>query len=268
MMKTNKMQGGTMNISDYSSALCVAWGRAILAIIGLFSIALCPLPLHAAEVTTSVERQRQELIEIMKGVNFAPQLGEDNPICKTFYEDFKKQMNIEYIQPIVKADSYDDPVLKPYQEKCPTLKMHKTMTFEPRDIELAGEPADEKDAESRALGIYYGMGNFQLYKVDINNHPEDGEEFMIYYEGRWDKKHDQKYPDTRAYQAFDLKHCKAIPYGADDQGGSTQGTRSGVIRYKGKNAIYILRQESSLHLYSYSERLKRTAPTCTYYKSR
>lgn len=229
----------------------------------------------AEKPVLSADAVKRELVEIMKGVNFVPQLGKDEPLCKAFYEDFKTQKNIEHILPIIKAETYDDPALKPYQDKCPELDFHKSLTSN-----HAHGPENWTEEDWETLGIpVYGLRNFQFYKVDINNNPRDGEEFVFYYEGRRmidrrlpvggpliEKEHVD--PGARTYQAIDLKHCRNIPYGAVDQGGGVQGTRSGVIRYKGKNTIYILRQEFSLTLYSYSERLKRSAPTCVYYKAR
>lgn len=217
---------------------------------------------------------KRELIKIMQGVHFVPQLGADEPLCKTFYEDFKQQKNIEHIQPIVKADVYDDPALRPYQEKCPALKMHKTMTFEPRDIEVAGEPEDEEDAEARAIGVYYGMGNFQLYRVDINNDPKDGDELLLYYEGEYDRKHNKAYPAHRLYRQLNLTTCEAGTAVHFNVLGSPKWTRNGVIRYKGMNAIYTLEswKEQQDYLYLkleiYSNELKRLATFCTYHKPR
>ncbi len=219
----------------------------------------------------------------MKGVNFVPQLGEDNPICKTFYDDFKKQTNIEYIQPIVKADSYDDPALKPYRDKCPEFDFRKSL----------GVPANQDttgwtDEDWESLGTpTYGMGNFQLYRVDMDNNPKNGEELVFYYEGRKTIKHEIPVGGPmieneiinlagRSYQTLDLKHCKGSLIGGAvfNQLGSPDWTRNGIIRYKGQDAIYALESWKEkqdylyLNLYLYSNRLKRIAPTCTYHKPR
>lgn len=225
----------------------------------------------AGEPQKKDDSQKKQLIDIMKTVNFVPQLGKDDPFCRTFYEDFKTQANIEHIKPIVKADKYDDPKLKPYQSKCPKLKIHKMMAFHHRDLEIVGEPIDEADAESRAVEINYGMNNFQLFKVDINNHPGDGEEYVLYYEGEFDQKLNKAYPANRAYRVVDLTACRIIGGVYFNRGGSAKWTRNGVIRYKGKNAIYEListsqREYYYLTLHMYSDRLKRIAPTCSYHK--
>jgi hypothetical protein len=223
-------------------------------------------PIESSAITKS------ELRKIMQGVNFVPEIGKDDAFCKAFYSDFKQQKNIEYIDPIVKAKKYDDLALKPYQDKCPTLKMNRMMTFAARDIELGGEPTSEEDAESRATSILYGIGNFQLYQVDIDNHPENGKELMFYYEGEWDKKHDKTYPAPRVYRTVDLEQCESNLILTFNQFGSPRWTRNELLRWKGTNGIIILRSSkeapeyNSISLRVYSDRFKKIATRCNYYK--
>jgi hypothetical protein len=215
---------------------------------------------------------KNELRKIMQGVNFVPQIGKGDAFCKAFYSDFKDQKNIEYIDPIVKANKYDDLALKPYQDKCPKLQMNRTMTFSASDIELGGEPTSEADAESRATSILYGIGNFQLYQVDIDNHPENGKELIFYYEGEWDKKHDKTYPAPRVYRTVDFERCETGLFVAFNQRGSAIWTRNEVLQWKGTNGIFILQswrdnpEYISLTLRVYSDRFKRLATRCNYYK--
>jgi hypothetical protein len=243
--------------------LCAKFGVLLSFVV----IATCfTIPAIAESITKS------ELRKIMQGVNFVPQIGKGDAFCKAFYSDFKDQKNIEYIDPIVKANKYDDLALKPYQDKCPTLQMNRTMTFAVGDIELGGEPSSEEDAESRATAILYGLGNYQLYEVDIDNHPENGKELMLYYEGEWDKKHDKTYPAPRVYRVVDLKQCET-QYGATfNQGGSVQWTLNGVISWNQTKAIYILQswrdkpEYTSLNLRVYSDRLRRLVTKCRFTK--
>lgn len=242
---------------------------------------------------SAAEQTKKELIEIMKGVNFVPQLGKDTPICKTFYEDFKKQTNIEHIQPIVRADSYDDPALKSYRDQCPNFDFRKSLSV-PANQDTTGWTEEEWEAVGTPT---YGLGNFQIYHIDIDNNPKNGEELVFYYEGtRTIVKRlpygkpmtEEEYvdPAARGYQTLDLKHCKksliggagfntggAVLVGSAQVGGAGW-TQNGIIRYKGMNAIYILENWGekqdylSLNLNLYSVRLKRIAPTCTYRKPR
>lgn len=257
--------------SRFCRAAAHSCAAALLAAVAALLISV---PTVEADQGTA-EEAKKELIEIMKGVNFVPQLGKDNPICKTFYEDFKQQKNIEHIQPIVKADSYDDPALAPYQAKCPKLDFRLSRwTSGKVDLShLSREELEELGTPS------YGMGHFQLYRLDINNNANDGEEIVFYYEG--ERAEDRRLPvdgpeivkeiispEARAYHVLDLSGCKLAGLVHFNQGGSPITTRNGIIRYKGKNVIYVLRPASYLELNMYSEKLKRIAPSCAYDKPR
>lgn len=255
-----------------SSSFSLSCWRAIVTALGCaFGVSVSAED-HALPPADAIKR---ELIEIMKTVNFVPQLGADEPFCKAFYEDFKKQANIVHIQPIVKAEKYDDPVFRPYQQNCPKLQMHKHYGFEPRDMQLGGPPESEEEAEARAREISTGLKNFQLFWIDINNNPKDGEEYLFYYEGEFEKRSNKAYPASRAYQVVDMVACQTTDGIYFNRGGRSEHlTRNGVIRYKGKNAIYMLESwdKERIYLYLtlelYSDKLKRLAPTCTYHKPR
>ena len=263
MNTTHTMQGGPMKQLLFL-CLLVPWSGLACA----------------EKPVSSTEAIKRELIEIMQGVNFVPQRGEDNPICKTFYEDFKTQKHIEHLQPILKVDSYDDPALKPYRDKCPDFDFRKRLSV-PGNYNTAGWTEEEWEAMGTPT---YGMSNFQLYRVDLDNNPKNGEELVFYHEGEKTIKQEIPYDGSakiekeyinlagRAYWTLDLKRCKGTIGGAGfNQLGSAQWTRNGIIRYKNKNGIFILENGKgdrpnfqSLDLYMYSERLKRTAPTCAY----
>ncbi len=217
--------------------------------------------------------RKQELVKIMKTVNFVPHSGKDDPFCQAFYRDFSTQTNIEHIHPLIAVQRYDDPALQPYQRKCPDLKMHKSMAFSHRDLEVAGEPTSESDAESRAVSITTGLKNFQFFRLDVNNQPRDGEELLLYYEGVFDQR-SGTHLANRAYHEVNLSACKSDKVVYFNQGGSVQWTRNGVVRYKGKNAIYVLGSWTDkpeywyLQLEFHSAELKRMAPSCSYRKPR
>lgn len=231
---------------------------------------------------TAAGTSRQELIEIMENAHLVPELGKDEPLCKTFYEDFKKQTNIKHIEPIDKAESYDDPALAPYRDQCPRLDFRKSLSV-PANYDTTGWT----DADWETLGRpTYGLHNFQVYEVDINNNPNDGKEFVFYYEGektlvsrlpvgRPREQHEIVDPGGRRYTVFDLKSCKTSPIGqvAFNQNASAKWTRNGIMQFRGKNAFYDLISTDEgryyyLTLHLYSKRLTHIAPTCSYSKPR
>lgn len=231
---------------------------------------------------STADASEEELIEIMKGVHFVPELGKDNPFCKAFYEDFKKQARIEHIKPIVAAETYDDPALKTYRDKCPKFDFRRTLSAS------VGNTRGWTKEAWETLGIHtYGLSNFALYSVDLDNNPTNEKELVFYYEGESSTglvdaennsdaiAHGSINPAARAYQAIDLKRCEYSSPGGTlfNRLGSAKWTRNGIITYRGKNAIYELvstdqREYWNLTLDMYSTRLKRIAPTCTYNKPR
>lgn len=265
---------------------------SLIAFVFLPYQALCAEPASSQKASMLNDKQRQELISIMKEVNFVPQLGADKAICKTLYDNFKKQTNIEYVQPIVRAESYDDPALKPYRDKCPSFDFRKSLSV-PANQDTTGWT----DEEWESLGTpTYGIDHFKLFRVDIDNDRNNGKEFVFYYQGaRTIVKRlpygkpmtEEEYvdPAARSYQVLDLTHCKkssiggvGFKTGSATLAGSLKigdagWNRSGIIRYKGQYAIFLLQGNEKqgyfyLNFNLYSVRLKRIVPMCTYHKAR
>lgn len=232
----------------------------------------------AAESAGSTAATKQELIEIMKTVNFVPQIGKDDPFCKALYEDFRKQTNIEHTAPIVKVEKYDDPALKPYRDKCPKLDFRRSLSH------WATDAHSWTDEEWEAMGIpSFGVGNFYLYRANVDPHVSDG--YIFYYEGQ--RTIDRRLPvggpmtekevvspETRGYHFLNFETCKLNQL-IFNQLGSAKWTRNGIARYKDKSGIFVLRATrteqpiyDSFEFYAYSERLTRIAPICTFGQSR
>jgi len=153
--------------------------------------------------------------------------------------------------------------------------MHKSMQFGVHDTLPI---LSEEDAESRAINIGYGMKNFRIYKVDINNNPTDGEEVMFYYEGvRSTDKSGHEYIDSgeRVIAVIDFKRCHMGMGATLNQLGSEKWTRTGIIRYKDSYSIFELQayvgskelpSYTALNLRRYTEngKHKYLAPTCRF----
>jgi hypothetical protein len=247
--------------------------------ITLFVAAFLLSTIAWAEGASTADASKEELIEIMKGVQFVPELGKDNPFCKAFYEDFKKQTSIEHIRPIVTAENYDDPALKPYRDKCPKLDFRRSFLV-PANYDTRNWTDEDWETMGRPT---YGLANFQVYLVDINNNSRDGKEFVFYYEGERTiirrlpvgrPANEQTIESAgRTYRVFDLKTCKVSSIGqvSFNQNASTRWTRNGIIRYQNKVATYNLMSTDKREYYYftlnlYSAKLKRIAPACSFHK--
>jgi uncharacterized protein len=236
----------------------------------------------AALADPGAQARKRELREFMKTFRPEPYIGEGDPFCQAFYEDFKVQRNIEHIAPVIRVETYDDPALAPIRARCPTLEMHKTMGFYHRDIEISGMPESEEDAESRAVSIGYGMRNFEWYTLDLNNKPDDGMEHVLYYEGeRFKKGPSQPQPAIRTYQIIDVARCERKVGVLANQFGSDKWSRTGIIKYQGNYGIYELISYDRvigkadeqptfyiLALDMHSKNLGRIGSRCTYQRPR
>lgn len=222
-----------------------------------------------AQQTESPDARKQEIVQFMKDVNFLPRpqyIGKDNALCPAFLEDFKKQRHIRYIEPIVRTDNYDDPALQPYRQKCPRLDLRKLIAVDDR----LGYPQGLTEEELELIGIVsYGIGNFQLFKVDIDNDPTDGEEYIFYYEGETYPKKRKTYPQNRAYQVVDFSTCAITGGTYFNRLGSAKWTRNAVIEYKGKYYLYALQSAPgdqpgffNLALETYSKEKARLIAVC------
>ena len=222
-----------------------------------------------ASQTQNVESRKQEIIKFMKDVNFLPRpqyIGKDNPLCPAFLEDFKKQRHITYIEPIVRTDNYDDPALQPYRQKCPRLDLRKLIAVDDR----LGHPQGLTEKELELIGIVsYGIGNFELFKVDIDNDPTDGEEYIFYYEGEFYPKTNKTSPQNRAYRVVDFSTCEITGGTYFNRLGSAKWTRNAVIEYKGKYYLYALQSAPgdqpsffNLALKTYSKEKARLIAVC------
>jgi hypothetical protein len=69
------------------------------ALVLIAGVTVAP-PTYAAESTEGLAEQKTHIVKIMKDLKLEPFVGKDKPLCKSFYEDFRQQMNIEYIAPL------------------------------------------------------------------------------------------------------------------------------------------------------------------------
>jgi hypothetical protein len=225
----------------------------------------------ASESAQVPHELKAKLENTMNDLKMTPSLGSDNPVCRAFADDFRRQTDIQYVSPIVRAESYDDSALTPYKKKCPRLQLNKLITVPARDQARHQQSEEELEAYGN---VYLGLHNFQLFKVDINNNPADGEEYVFYYEGERNKKTNQ-INSGRAYRVINFSQCRIDDGIYFNRGASNQWSLNEIIDYKGKNAIFLLTSSSGpkplyylLSLQLYQPSLQRIATLCNYRLSR
>lgn len=196
--------------------------------------------------------QKTRIVEVMKELNFEiPPYLKDVAFCRQFLEDFKQQTHIEYLQPFLQTDDYDDPRLKVYRDKCPKLKLNKHIAWSPRVYYEGLENEPENVQEAGACCISYGTRNFKLFRIDINNDPKDGEEYVFYDQASRTVKPETiagkpfagkiSSPDGGSYLIVNFALCKKG--GGADAGILYPGTDRianyhGPIRYRDRHYIF------------------------------
>jgi hypothetical protein len=200
-------------------------------------------------------------------------------LCQAFFKDFREQKKITYIEPILRTDDYDDPRLKRYTEECPDLELNKHMTFEAGSFEEVMKlPRDER--ANYAASTSYGTRNFKIYRVDINNNPADGEEYVYYDEAHLFVRPASlegriPVPEAGKYRVVDFASCD-IEGGVNAGGLFRQKTQPmnvhGVMQYRGEQYIYAFEMTDSgaalveLHGYVRTPSGKRSMSSiCSYH---
>jgi len=210
--------------------------------------------LEAADLIGQREADKAEGIkQIMARRKFEmrPVVKEENrAFCQAFLGDFQLQKNIEFIEPDIRTDSYDDPVWQLYRARCPNLGLFDSYACEPKIAEsIERLPKEQREEHYKnSCRNYRGTANFKHYLVDINNNAKDGKEHVFYYEraqGPLNRPDSKLNYANGGYSVIDLDRCEL-------KGGAPTNdpysyfykrpleNHSGIIRYKGKHYIFDL----------------------------
>lgn len=211
--------------------------------------------------------------------------AQDRAWCTQFLEDFRAQRNIVHVEPAARAERYGDRVFEPWRRQCPRLAMnisdagYYTMLYE----RYPNLPHWMPDG-SLLPGYQYGTRNFKLYRVDIDNDAENGEEVVFYSEraySYWELiVKDDRLPfglppidrdwnaivppetipstlrifDGAYYRAIDTQTCASgIAYAApgpyDFIAGHPVEGYTGIVTYQGKNYLFSLDRDAPPDVY-------------------
>jgi len=227
-------------------------------------VAMGAEPVQAAQI-------KEQLVKLLTNITMTLNHAVDEPFCRQFFEDFRKQSEkVEHVQPIVQADRFDDPALTAIVGKCPTVKWIGAEAGEP-DYPLNTEMRDQFGNRS------VGTAHFRLYKVDINNKRRDGAEHVVYMDGYVPEPLPGEEPQevgefdkTRgAYIVADFEQCLSLGRMEVGRGGtSTFPVYNGVIRYGGQVYFYNLYGYAAykLDLMKYSPGQSKFKQVCFYYQ--
>jgi len=103
--------------------------------------------------------------------------------CERFLAGFESGAAVTFVEPVARSDLYDDPAFGPWHKQCPALAMNSSIGPSPLMLyeDHPELPSHMPDGQLLA-GYQYGTKNFKLYRTDIDNNPENGEETVFYSE--------------------------------------------------------------------------------------
>lgn len=218
--------------------------RKIVLVLGL--LLLLTTIAYSDDAQQRREKDRERLFEISKEVEFKTFLPKDKNegFCKIFLNDLRQKKDIEFADPIVETDDYNDPKLQSYLGKCPKLELNKEVTLDPgrlRNMWEALEKMPEKEREKYG-DVWYANLDFRLYQVDFDSNPKNGEEYL-YYRGGWYAPLTKEGGSGGSYTVVDFNNCKRL--GERNASGpinypTRQPTKNfnGILRYKNVHYIY------------------------------
>ena len=170
--------------------------------------------------------------------------------CTRFLTDFRAQSNIEYVEPVATAHTYDDAAFGVYKKRCPRLAMNRLQQCEPAVARSIREEPEAKRPQlfEKECQQYYGTANFSMYHVDIDNNPRNGKEYLFYFEravGPRNRQGMRQMTINGGYNLINFQDCEitnAIPTNDpyDYFRDRPSPNYNGIIRYRSKHYIFDL----------------------------
>ncbi len=154
-------------------------------------LAFASAPAQAAEAAQpEAEAAKAEIVaRILEGRDFEL-FGERDPaMCFPLPDALRAGgAAVEYVEPIVRAEYYHDEALLPYRALCSGMELNKRAERrgDPIVDDLSGpSEAERYDAIEATARIFFSTRNFRLYRVDLDNDPTSGEEYVFYGERQY-----------------------------------------------------------------------------------
>jgi uncharacterized protein len=103
----------------------------------------------------------------------------DPPFCRQFFEDLKQMKDIHFVEPILQAQSYEDPALDAWRGKSKNgLPLNMDVTCEWQLLE------QDSDGALGICPVKYGLPPFRVYELPPSG--QSGEmRYFIYYDGTY-----------------------------------------------------------------------------------
>lgn len=172
-------------------------------------------------------------------------------LCRQMFDDLKQMNSVEFVDPIVQAQSYEDPAFDPWKRQCKGKKepLHFTYTC---DGHTATQYEDDMPVWAKELsancGAEYGLPPFKLFELPTID-PSQKKHYVFYSDDdygpmnqEWKKPHAGG-GFAAGFYTFILPECQ-FQGGLYARGGARNGPNyNSVIRYRGQYYLLTLQNE-------------------------
>jgi hypothetical protein len=179
--------------------------------------------------------EKEKLLSIFRAMEYTQRSSFGNPSeCEAIFRDLKANRNFEIIEPLIRTDDYAEPSLRSYLGKCPALELNKIVSYEPRIWEdIKDLPAKEQE---RFGSVSVATKDFRLYRVDIDNDPKNGDEYIFYGGGVSVNDHKTVFRGSAYFTVLNLEDCKKRSYRQVEDTifydtGNPTGNYNGIIKH-------------------------------------
>lgn len=175
--------------------------------------------------------------------------------CSSVLQDLIEGKNVEIIEPDIRAASYDDPALKPFQAQCPQVELHRCEV-------------------NHGEAVSYATRNFQVFQLDLDGRADTPKHFLFYAE-------DYRIVFGRSacpakYELWDLKQCVSqdvVLVSDDFRNGYVYDNHHALVRVRGRIAVLDVHElgvyptrhpRYGFNVDAYDLRSGRLNPTCLF----
>ena len=187
---------------------------------------------------------------IMAKKQFEPNQPE-KAFCVQFLRDFKTLNGMKFVEPVARADRYDDPVLAPFKKRCGELPLNESFLCDGRataGFRWNRNPILRRQQYMEHCEYFQGNKNFKIFQFDANDNPKDGEELVVYFEsarGPLNKPAATTVTTDGGYFAFSARSCAPIPGAPSHDPYSYVFQRpvenyNGIVSYHNKHYVFDL----------------------------
>ena len=153
--------------------------RALALLIALVSSGM---PARAAEAPPPEAAKAAVLKSVLEGRAFKLYAGDDPAECLPLLDALRAGGEaVAVVEPIARAERYHDPALAPYRAMCPGMELNKESFGTGHSLSLSDLPEEKQYYIFEAIALhYFGVGDFKLYRLDLDGDPANGEEYLFH----------------------------------------------------------------------------------------